>query len=80
MNLHLGNMLAGERGTVTGHTSDGKQYRARLLAMGLTKDTSFRITRMAPLGDPVEIEVRGFALSLRKKEAATVMVRREERS
>lgn len=80
MNLHLGNMLTGERGTVTGYTSDGKQYRARLLAMGLTKETSFTITRMAPLGDPVEIEVRGYALSLRKKEAAAVMVQKEEHS
>ncbi len=80
MNLHLGNMAAGEQGIVTGYTKDSKNYRAKLLAMGLTKDTSFTITRMAPLGDPVEIKVRGFALSLRKKEAATVMVRREERS
>ncbi len=80
MNLYLENMAAGERGIVTGYTSNGKNFRARLLAMGLTRDTSFTITRLAPLGDPVEIEVRGFALSLRREEAATIMVKREERA
>jgi len=80
MSLHLGNMAAGERGIVTGYTKDSKQYRARLLAMGLTRDTGFTVTRLAPLGDPVEIEVRGFALSLRREEAATIMVQREELS
>jgi ferrous iron transport protein A len=48
--------------------------------MGLTRDTRFTVTRLAPLGDPVEIEVRGFALSLRREEAATIMVTREERA
>ncbi|MCX5869644.1 MAG: FeoA domain-containing protein [Deltaproteobacteria bacterium] len=44
MNLHLGNMAAGKRSIVTGYTRDSKNYRARLLAMGLTRDTSFTIT------------------------------------
>jgi ferrous iron transport protein A len=80
MNLSLENMVIGERGTVTGYTPEGKNFRARLLAMGLTRDTRFTVTRLAPLGDPVEIEVRGFALSLRREEAATIMVKREERA
>lgn len=80
MNLLLGSMAAGERGIVTGYTKDSKHFRARLLAMGLTKETGFTVTRLAPLGDPVEIEVRGFALTLRQEEAAAIMVEREERS
>lgn len=44
-------------------------YRKRLIAMGLLPGTSFTVTRIAPLGDPIEIFVRGFALSLRKAEA-----------
>lgn len=44
-------------------------YRQRLIAMGLIPGTAFTISRMAPLGDPIEIIVRGFALSLRKNEA-----------
>jgi ferrous iron transport protein A len=45
--------------------------------MGLTRGTEFTVKRVAPLGDPVEISVRGFALSLRKDEAAAVMVEKE---
>ena len=42
--------------------------------MGLTPGTEFTVTRVAPLGDPVEILVRGFKLSLRKDEAAALVV------
>jgi ferrous iron transport protein A len=42
----------------------------RLLAMGLIPGAEFRVVRRAPLGDPVEIEVLGFLLSLRAGEAA----------
>ena len=42
--------------------------------MGLTPGTEFEVTRTAPLGDPVEIRVRGFDLSLRKDEAAILKI------
>ncbi|MGF1480581.1 MAG: ferrous iron transport protein A [Cyanophyceae cyanobacterium] len=51
-----------------------KAYKKKLLAMGLTPGTKFTVTRVAPLGDPVEILVRGFKLSLRKDEAAALVV------
>jgi len=51
------------------------QYRARLLEMGLLVGTPVELVRFAPLGDPVEIKVRGYHLSLRRHEAAQVMVR-----
>jgi ferrous iron transport protein A len=41
--------------------------------MGLTRGTEFKITRFAPLGDPIEIKLRGFSLTLRKDEAAFVL-------
>lgn len=44
-------------------------YRSRLMAMGLLPGTVFKVKRVAPLGDPIEIEVRGYSLSLRKSEA-----------
>lgn len=44
-------------------------YRQRLMSMGLTPGVEFEVKRVAPLGDPVEIKVRGFAMSLRKAEA-----------
>ena len=51
-----------------------KAYKKKLLAMGLTPGTEFTVTRVAPLGDPVEILVRGFKLSLRKDEAAALVI------
>lgn len=48
--------------------------RQRILDMGLTKGTTIRIRKVAPLGDPLEICVRGYTLSLRKAEAACIML------
>ena len=44
-------------------------YKQRLIAMGLVPGAEILLKRIAPLGDPVEIIIKGFALSLRKKEA-----------
>lgn len=46
----------------------------RLLEMGLTPGTSVRVVGTAPLGDPLELEVRGYRLSVRRSEAASVDV------
>ena len=45
---------------------------ARLLEMGLTPGTSIEVVRSAPLGFPIEIKVRGYLLTLRKKEAECI--------
>lgn len=50
------------------------ERRARLLEMGLTTGTEIEVIRFAPLGDPIEIEVRGYRLSLRKREARGIRV------
>jgi len=52
------------------------ENRGRLLEMGLLVGTSVELVRFAPLGDPVEIKVRGYHLSLRKHEAEKIQVRR----
>jgi len=75
MNCQLKDITSGSRGEVTGYVKSDPAYRDRLLSMGLTKGTSFTVLRVAPLGDPVEIEVRGFKLSLRKSEADVLLVR-----
>jgi ferrous iron transport protein A len=49
--------------------------RARLLEMGLLVGTPVQLIRFAPLGDPVEIKVRGYNLTLRKHEAEQIFVR-----
>ena len=51
------------------------QLRGRLLEMGLIVGTTVELVRFAPLGDPVELKLRGYNLSLRKHEAELIQVR-----
>jgi ferrous iron transport protein A len=74
MGKRLADLSVGERGRVTGFEKGSKDYRKKILAMGLIKGTEFTVNRVAPMGDPIEIEVRGYNLSLRKGEAATLRV------
>ena len=46
--------------------------RRRIMDMGITKGSEIFVRKVAPLGDPVEVTVRGYQLSLRKEEAATL--------
>ncbi|ANE21979.1 MAG: ferrous iron transport protein A [Eggerthellaceae bacterium] len=48
--------------------------KRRIMDMGLTKGTSVFVRKVAPLGDPVEVTVRGYELSLRKEEASHVEI------
>ena len=48
--------------------------KRRIMDMGLTKGTAVHVRKVAPLGDPIEITVRGYELSIRKDEAALVEV------
>ena len=48
--------------------------KRRIMDMGLTKGVEVHIRKVAPLGDPVEVSVRGYELSIRKEEAAVVEV------
>jgi len=72
----LKDLSTGDKGRVTGFNKQGRVYRKRLLAMGLTPGTEFSIVRFAPLGDPVEITLRGFSLTLRKDEADILSIER----
>jgi len=74
MLIGLRDMKVGETAVVASLNKDNKGYRKKLLAMGLTPGTKFSVIRFAPMGDPVEISLRGFALSLRKDEAATLAI------
>ncbi|MEJ2060577.1 MAG: FeoA family protein [Gammaproteobacteria bacterium] len=70
----LADLTVGARGRVLGFEKGASTYRKKLMAMGLTPGTEFTVTRLAPLGDPVEIRVRGFALTLRKDEANSLRI------
>jgi ferrous iron transport protein A len=67
-------LAVGCMGKVIGYSKVARSYKGKLLAMGLIPGTEFTVTRHAPLGDPVEIKVRGFKLSLRKDEANALFV------
>ena len=69
----LSGLAVGERGRVMAFDLPGEQ-RQRLLEMGLTVGTEFQVVRFAPMGDPLEIKVRGYHLSLRKRDAGGVRV------
>lgn len=72
----LDTLLPGEKGTVGNLNTPTFEVRQRLLEMGLTRGTIIQVIRLAPLGDPMEISVRGYRLSLRRKEAQAVMIRK----
>ena len=63
----------GETVTVVKLTGEGPVKR-RIMDMGLTKGTLVHVKKSAPLGDPIELTVRGYELSIRKAEAETVIV------
>jgi len=76
MSARLGDMAVGERGRILKLERGEPGYREKLLSMGLTPGTEFTIVRLAPLGDPVELNVRGYAVSLRRGEAQMLQVER----
>lgn len=61
----------GQKFRVQKLTGDGAVKR-RIMDMGITKGVSVSVQRVAPLGDPVEVTVRGYALSLRKADAEMI--------
>lgn len=72
--MQLSQMKIGHLGRIIKINRGEPAYRQRLLSMGLLPGTEFIVSRIAPLGDPVEITVRGYTLSLRKAEAGILEV------
>ncbi len=52
--------------------------RRRLLDMGLTPKTRITVRKVAPMGDPIELHLRGYELTIRKEEAAKIEIKSEE--
>ncbi len=48
--------------------------RRRIMDMGITKGVSIKVRKFAPLGDPIEVTVRGYELSIRKEDAAKIEI------
>ena len=71
--MTLRNVGVGQTVTVSKITGVGAIKR-RIMDMGLTKSTSVYVRKVAPLGDPIEVTVRGYELSLRKADAELIEV------
>ncbi len=71
--MKLQEMKCGDKACVMGYNDEkehaGDETLERLLVLGLTQGTEITLHKIAPLGDPVAIQVRGYSLSLRKHEA-----------
>lgn len=76
----LGKLKVGETARVTRLNGDGPVKR-RIMDMGITKGTDVHVRKVAPLGDPMELNLRGYELSVRKSDAdmIEVEVEREEK-
>ena len=66
-------MTIGQQGKIHKLLGDG-EITERLLEMGLTPGTEIEIVRFAPMGDPIDIKIRGYHLSLRRREADVIQV------
>jgi len=73
--MNLSNLKNNEKGEIIAIKAKG-EIRRRLLDMGLVKGSIFSIIRRAPLGDPIEIKIKKFNLSLRHEEAKLILVKK----
>ena len=74
--MRITELLPGDRVRLVDFGLTDMQYRRRLLSLGITLGVEFHVIRMAPLGCPVQIEVRGTSLTLRKEEASHLVLER----
>lgn len=72
--ITLAELSPGDKAKVISLKHIDPSYRQKLLAMGLTTGAQFEISRFAPLGDPIQIQVRNTAISLRRSEAGLIKV------
>ena len=70
----LSNLKIGQIARVLGLHLDKPEVRRHLLDMGITKGTEILIKKIAPMGDPVDIELRGYELCIRKEEMKNIDV------
>ena len=75
--MTLDQLPVGQSGTITAVGGEGP-LRCRLLDMGLIPGTAVTVRKEAPMGDPMELRLRGYELTLRKADAANITVEQKE--
>lgn len=76
MIVTLDKLKPGSCGIISSVGGEGA-LRRRLFDLGLTPNTTVFVRKIAPLGDPIEVYLRGFELTLRKEDAARILIREE---
>lgn len=71
--MTLRELKPGQQGTVVSIGTTGPMKR-RIMDMGITPGVAIKVVKVAPLGDPIEVTVRGYELSLRKEEAQQIQM------
>jgi len=69
----LSDLKPGQRGVISKVGGSGQTHR-RILDMGVVPQTEIEVERVAPLGDPIEVKIKGYHLSLRKEELTNIYV------
>lgn len=71
--MTINDLKPGQKGVVTRIDTKGALKR-RLIDMGITPGVTVMVRKVAPLGDPIEINLRGYELTIRKEEAKTIVI------
>ncbi|HQB64481.1 MAG: ferrous iron transport protein A [Fibrobacter sp.] len=74
--ITLADMKPGDQAEIIGYQGGDQRYKSKLLAMGLVRGVVLELLQIAPLGDPLKVKVLSYRLSLRKKEAEILKLRR----
>ncbi len=74
--IRLDELQVGDRARIVRVDAKGA-IRRRLLEMGFVRGEQLKVERLAPLGDPMELVIKGYHLSLRREEGACILVARE---
>lgn len=69
----LNNLKQGEAGVIKSFKGKG-EVRKHLMEMGLVRGSDIKVERVAPLGDPIEVKIKGYSLSLRKEDAKKIEI------
>jgi len=72
--MKLSELVQGQEATIVGFTELSNDVRKKLMVMGLLPNTPVKLIRRAPMGDPLQIEVRGVSLAVRNSIAKSVSV------
>ncbi|MFA5762149.1 MAG: FeoA family protein [Bacilli bacterium] len=72
---HLSDLDRGQKAVVLDFHNDNAALRRRLLDMGITKGVVIEIKKIAPLGDPIDIRLRGYELCIRRKDMRSIDIK-----